>query len=359
MTDIIEKRRSFIINTGYFVLVGAIIFLAIKYSLLWLTPFIIGFIVASILRPIIKKIQKNFRLGHKPLAALVVLVFYGTIGLIVGLLSVKLFLSMKDLFIWLPNYYTQSVEPVFIELLNWTQGWFAALDPELLQSLSDISSNLISSIATLISRFSSGMVSFISSGISSVPNFFVSLVFAIISSFFFAIDYPAVTNFLGKQLTAKQKETLIEIKETVGKTLINFVKAYSIIMGITFLEISLGLSLLKVENAFYIAAIIAVLDVLPALGSGGVLIPWAIIQMLKSNWFLGIGLLILYVVVLVVRNIIEPKVVGGRIGLPPIIMLMCMFAGVKIFGILGLFILPIVVIIIKELNESGKIRVFK
>lgn len=359
MENLIEKRKGFIINSIYIVIIGLLILAVARYSLLWLTPFIIGFGVATILRPIVKKVQKRIKYGHKPVAALIVLLFYGTIGVLIGLLSVKIFISLKDMFIWLPSFYFSSIEPVFVNLLDWGQSWFAVLDPEFIQILSDISSNLISSLATLISRFSSGMVSIITSGISSVPTFFVSLVFAIISSFFFAIDYPAVTGFLARQLSDKQKEMLVDIKDTVGKTLLNFVKAYGIVMGITFLELSLGLSILKVENAFYIAAIIAVLDILPALGSGSVLIPWAIIQMLQQDWFMGIGLIVLYLVILVVRNIMEPKVVGKQIGLPPIVMLMCMFAGVKILGILGLFVLPIMVIILKELNDNGKIRLYK
>ena len=113
------------------------------------------------------------------------------------------------------------------------------------------------------------------------------------------------------------------------------------------------------DKAFTIAAIIAVLDIIPVLGVGGAIFPWALVQLIKGRFVFAIGLIVLYVIVLVVRNIIEPKVVGGQVGLHPVVMLICMFAGVKIFGVLGLFVMPVVIIILKNLNDSGKIRIFK
>ncbi|GAA0680840.1 hypothetical protein GCM10008903_11340 [Clostridium cadaveris] len=130
-------------------------------------------------------------------------------------------------------------------------------------------------------------------------------------------------------------------------------------MALTFLELSLGFFILRIENGVTIAAIIALLDILPILGTGGILIPWVIIELIRGNVYLALGLATLYMLITVVRNILEPKIVGAQVGMHPIVMLICMFVGVKVFGFIGLFILPAIAIIIKNLNDSGKIHLFK
>jgi len=107
---------------------------------------------------------------------------------------------------------------------------------------------------------------------------------------------------------------------------------------------------------FSIAAFTAVVDILPVLGTGLVLIPWALFHLIKGNLSLGLGLVLIYVVITVIRNVLEPKLVGQQIGLHPIVMLLCMYAGVRIFGVIGLFILPFSILVIKYLYDHGKLH---
>jgi len=129
-------------------------------------------------------------------------------------------------------------------------------------------------------------------------------------------------------------------------------------MLITFIELALGLSVLRVEGAITIAALIATIDILPVFGTGGVVIPWAIIELIKGNTPFAIGLAVLYVIITVVRNILEPKMVGKQIGLHPLAMLVCMYVGVKLFGFIGLFALPVALVMVKHLYENDKIHFF-
>jgi predicted PurR-regulated permease PerM len=130
-------------------------------------------------------------------------------------------------------------------------------------------------------------------------------------------------------------------------------------MMITFVELFIILSILRVNYALPIAAIIAVLDILPVIGTGGIVIPWAIVELILKNYFLGVGLFILYFVVLVVRHIIEPRIVGRQIGLHPIITITAMYAGLRLFSVAGLLMGPVVAITVKYLNDEGKINLFK
>ena len=147
--------------------------------------------------------------------------------------------------------------------------------------------------------------------------------------------------------------------ENYAKTaLLQYIRSYALILSITFAEIYLGLWILGVKRPFIIAMLIAVFDILPAVGTGGIIIPWGIIAIALGDFFLGIGLLALYLIVTVVRNTLEPKIVGEQVGLHPVATLMAMFLGSKIMGIVGLFGFPIALVILTKLNDSGKIKLF-
>ncbi|MGB5823160.1 MAG: sporulation integral membrane protein YtvI [Proteocatella sp.] len=355
----IENKRAFIIKAVYYTIISIMMIATVKYSIDWLMPFIVGFTIASMLKPVIKKAQSKIKISKKFLSAMIILIFYGTIGVFIGLILVKMFVSTKEIFITLPDIYKNTIEPGIYQAFNFLVQWTSRLDPAIVQGLNDIITSFSQSLGNLISSISSGVVSLITNMLSSVPAFFVKIVFSIISSFYFAMDYDVITGFIVRQLPEEIKTSLSEVKTHTVKTLWKFGKAYGIIIGITFIELSIGFLILKIDKAFTIAALIAIMDIIPVLGVGGIVIPWAIIKFFTGEITVAAGLVVIYVFVLVVRNIIEPKVVGDQVGLHPIVMLMCMFAGVQIFGFIGLFLLPIIIIILKNLNDSGKIKIFK
>lgn len=121
-------------------------------------------------------------------------------------------------------------------------------------------------------------------------------------------------------------------------------------------ELSLGFTFIGVENSFLVAAVIAFLDLLPVIGTGGVIIPWIIIELLLDDFNFALKLFSLYLIVTVIRNIIEPKTIGNQLGLHPLIMLMCMYVGIRAFGIVGMFVVPVAAVLLKQLYDSGNIH---
>lgn len=355
----VEKKREFIINTVYLLIVSAIVYIAIRYGLGWFLPFVIGFGIAFILKPLINLISRKSGINRKIVAGITVLIFYTTVGALFTLIIVKVFVALKELFSKLPYIYMTTIEPAIFQLSSGFEDILIKLDPTLMQAIRDIISSFTESLGAIISSISSGVVVFVSSTVTSVPTFFIIVIFSIIASFFFAMDYTSITSFITRQFSERVSSIIFDVKDYIVGTLFKFVKAYSIIISITFIELAIGLSILRIEGAITIALLIACVDVLPVLGTGGIVIPWIIIELIRGNIPLAVGLTIVYVVITIVRNVLEPKVVGQQVGLHPIVMLMCMFIGVKIFGFLGLFVLPIIVIILKNLNDSGKIHIFK
>jgi sporulation integral membrane protein YtvI len=141
--------------------------------------------------------------------------------------------------------------------------------------------------------------------------------------------------------------------------LIGFLKAQSIILSVTFIESFIGLTFLGIDYAFTLAIIIAVFDILPVLGTGGIYVPWAVINLILGNYRLGVGLLLLYGIIVVVRYMIEPKVVGQQLGIHPLLTLMSMFAGLKLIGVAGLILGPTTVVALKAFQHAGIIPKFK
>ena len=130
-------------------------------------------------------------------------------------------------------------------------------------------------------------------------------------------------------------------------------------MLITFLEVFIGLTVLGVRYAFLIALLTAVVDLMPVLGTGTVMIPWGIIDLIAGNYFMGIGLLVLYAIITVIRQILEPKIVGKYVGLYPLLALVSMYVGLKLFGLIGLFGLPLSIVIFDRLRRDGFINIGK
>lgn len=355
----INKKKEFIIKTMYFLIIAAILYITIKYALVWFLPFVIGFGIAFILNPIIKIIANKLKLKRGLVAFFVVLIFHTTIGVLLTLLTMKIFVSLKQVFLELPTTYTTIIEPMILQISVNIEEIIARLDPALIEAIRSLIVSFTESLGSIISSISTGFMGIISSTVSVVPTFFITLIFSIISSFFFAISYIDITSFILRQLSPKTKNMVFDIKEYIVGTLFKFMKAYLIIITITFIELSIGLTILKVPNSISVALIIACVDILPVLGTGGIVIPWVIIEALRGNIVFAIGLLILYVIITIIRNIIEPKIVGEEIGLNPLVVLICIFIGLKLFGFIGLFVLPIGITILVNLNKEGKINIFK
>jgi len=131
-----------------------------------------------------------------------------------------------------------------------------------------------------------------------------------------------------------------------------YIKSYSLLFLLTFVELSLGFWILGVKNAVLLAVVIAIFDLMPVLGTGGIVLPWALIALIAGNWGRGIGLLVLYLVITGIRQTLEPKIVGKQIGLHPLATLMAMLLGLKLFGILGLFGIPVVLAVATSMYRA-------
>lgn len=360
---ILEKRKAFLINTAYFgvFILAAVVLL--RYIMPMATPFVVGFVIAYVLKRPIRLLSKHLPVPDKLIAILVVLTFYGIVGLLLSLLGIKIISEIAALIAMLPTLYETHGKPLLITVLGNIEDTILALDmalnPGLLAALEEVASRLLQSLGNMISGLSVSTMSFATSIASAVPGLFIELVLMIISTFFIAIDYDHLTGFCQQQMSEKTLQIFLQVKKYIVGTLFVCIRSYILIMTITFAELSIALSIIGIEHGVLIAFVISIFDILPVLGTGGIMIPWSILTLISGNFTLGIALLLVYLIITVIRNIIEPKIVGGQLGLHPVVTLCSMYVGVQLLGIAGLFGFPIGLSLLRYLNDNGVIKVFR
>lgn len=202
-----------------------------------------------------------------------------------------------------------------------------------------IYSGSMSVIESVSSEFITGLISVI----MKIPSILFDLVFMIITSLFILLDYQRID-----KLVIQKYPMVSLIIDTIKDVLSNMFKAYFIIMIITFIELWVGFIIMGLNNHIMLACIIAIFDFMPVLGIDMIMIPWIVISALTNKMSMALGLLIIYMIIVVTKNILEPKLVAKNLGVSPLVSLVGMYLGMKILGVMGLIIVPTLLMIIMQ-----------
>lgn len=373
MTPKVEKKRAFIINFAFLVLVLGIIYVFFKY-LFWATaPFVLSFFFAVLLqKPLRFLIKKTNRKLRTFWSILLVLVCISIILLPLAILISALISQVSNFVNYLTADFSQFVATAQSEILNFLKflpdGAYDSVAETVINTFDSVKnldfSSLNISIGTVTSTITSG-ASGVFSIVKGVPGAIIGIVIGIIAWILFTKDYDRIVKFIQLQLPEGKKNLPVEIRQVFSTTIFKMIRAYALIMFITFCELFLGFSILNLIGVmnnsyiFIIAIAIAVFDILPVAGSGGVLIPWAIISFLTGSIGQGIGLLVIYVIITVIRQYIEPKIVGDSLGVNPLLTLAGLYFGLKLFGFMGMFIVPLMIMTLKAFNDTGRVGLWK
>ena len=186
-----------------------------------------------------------------------------------------------------------------------------------------------------------------------LPSVLIFLLIAVISCFYFAADIDRINKKAVLLLPVPLRARIPSIKRQFLDKSSRYLRAYVILLLLTFGELFVGLSILRTPYPLLLAIFISILDILPILGVGTILIPWAAVELLfTKDYYTGVGLLIIYVIITVVRQVTEPRIVGGSLGLHPLLTLISMYVGLKLFGFLGALLAPMAIIVLRSLKSS-------
>ena len=323
------------------------IYLAFKLAIFYI-PFLIAFIISLTIEPIIRILMKRIKIRRKTSA---IIVFSIVLALIVGLLVwgiISLISESSNLLNGLNDYF-EKISEKFQYIISKIDLNKLHLSNEIVQTIQNSGSELLGDISIWIKNGLTATLNFI----TSIPTLGIYTVISILALYFICTDKIYMLDQLEHHLPELWARKLIKHIREIIKSLGCLLKAEAILVFVSFIVCLIGLYIFKiiglnVEYPLIAALAIGFVDALPIFGSATVMIPWAVIAAFNGDLTLGIAIIILLIVIGLVRQFMEPRIVAGQIGIHPIFTLIAMYTGFKLIGILGMLIGPIILIILKD-----------
>lgn len=318
-------------------------------------PFVIGWILAAIANPPVRFLEKRLKLVRRHSSILVVVAVLAAVVGILYLLIAKTIGLASDFAKALP-WILESLEGQIRQSLESPSGLFAFLPEEIRQAWSRVGENLGSAIGPLMQQAAPPTVEAAGTVARSLPSILVYTVVTLLSSYFFIVDRDRLLALAGRYLPQWAAGYGDYLKKDVKRLIGGYFLAQFKIMLVVGVILTAGFLVLGVSYAPLWAVLTAFLDFLPVFGTGTVLIPWALIQVVSGEYAFGAGLALLYVLTQVVRQVVQPKLVGDTMGLNPLLTLFLLYVGFKISGISGMILAVPVGLLIMSLYKYGAFR---
>lgn len=355
-TDL-DRYFGYFIKALVFVFVLAVIYLIGKFAVTYLTPFIIAIVLAMLIEPLVKLFQR-FKLGRGFSVILAMIIFLGVFVSLSAFAITRLVFELKDLYNSLPSYYNQ-IYSVAEDLVQRATELYLQLNPEATSIIEDLLLNFFDKLKVLLGQMLTQTPLSTITIIGKFTGAFFFTIVTLLATFFLSKDKTFIIDFIFRQLTPAWQDKVLTLKKDLFMALVGFLKAQLILLSVTFLESYIGLTILGVKYALIFAIIIALVDILPILGTGSIYVPTAILNILWGNYKTAIFLLALYGVIVTVRYMIEPKVVGAQLGIHPLVALASIFAGLQLIGVAGVILGPTIVVVIKACQHAKILPRFK
>ena len=332
--------KNFLINFVFYAMILGICVLALRFMFAYFFPFLIGILIAYNIQKPATALSKKIKINSEICAACLAVFVYVVLFLIIILAVWGITSNLNSIF--------DLITKQAASLKSYTQR--ATEFAKHIYEGGSMQKTAEKVISDTVDKFINTVTAFLLNSITSIikntPAFLLSTVVTVVATCYISKDYYKLKKFLRGVINEKTYGNIVTIKNIFCECILKFVAGYLILMLITFFELLAGLMILKIKNFFIIALLISIVDLLPILGTGTVMLPWALVLFLNNNYKTGLGMLLLFIIITVVRNFFEPKIIGDKIGLNPIFTLLAMFLGLKLAGIIGMLILPISLLVV-------------
>ncbi|SDZ12862.1 sporulation integral membrane protein YtvI [Thermoactinomyces sp. DSM 45892] len=345
------------------ILIG--VYLTLTYSLPLVYPFLIAWLIAIFLEPSIRWLERRIRLPRWA-GVLIMLIFLLSIVIsTIIFLVAELVQELAKLSDFLPkilNQFGQQLLDPFsrdgssMNKIVETIQTYLAKNPTHQKGIEDSIRENLGVVTVKITQTITDILSGIGTFLSNLPFLLTVLVFVTLATFFISLDLHKIKNRSTKFIPVKVRSAGGLVFEDIRKALFGFVRAQVTLITISGLIMLIGLLILGVKYPFTLAVVITIVDLLPYLGVGAVVIPWIIYLFLIGDVEIAIGLCVVYAIIVITRQILEPKLVASNVGLDPLLTLIALFVGLQLFGFTGLIIGPVVTVIMLALYRA---RVFQ
>lgn len=321
-------------------LVFAAAWLAARLLLPLFGPFLAGTLLALAAEPMTVFLHKRLHMPRSAAAGLSVVTAFGFLGLLLLLLFGFLVRELRELTGVLPQ-----LEQAARSGIGLTQNWLMALTARTPQSIRPLLENNVASFFsdgnTFLSRAVSWLLGLAGNLLSHLPDSALGLFTTVLSGCMISAKLPRIRRFLLRRIPKQRLQAMVATAKRIRGALTSWFLAQGKLMGLTFVILLLGFVILRIPYALLWAAGICLVDTLPILGTGTVLLPWSLVLFLREDTARAVGILGIYLTVTLSRSILEPKLLGRHLGLDPLVTLMALYAGFKLWGIGGMLLSPI------------------
>jgi sporulation integral membrane protein YtvI len=316
-------------------------------------PLITAIVTALLLDPVVKMLERKFKIKRKLAVLIVFLIFMLSIGVLSYFAITKVVGEGVKLVEDMPAYINQLSDIWLMyekQLTNAAKDLPIEIVTEVSQEVQDFLNSFKNSLKEYLN------IEKISAFLAYIPNYLVSFLVFLIALFMFMLDLPRIKQTIFNHLTERTAEKVNFMTSRLSYVIFGFFKAQFLVSIIIFMVSLIGLLFIAPEVAVVMSIIIWLIDFIPLIGSIVVLGPWAMYHLLSGNLTLGTELSILAAVLLIIRRTVEPKVMGSHIGLSPLSTLIAMYLGVKLLGVLGFILGPLILIVFNSAKEAGIIK---
>lgn len=362
--EVIEIMEQHIIKRilrgGWVLTVGILILLSCYLLVPLLYPFLIAWLIALMLNPVVEWMSEQLRMPRW-LSVTICLTLFITSMLTVAAAVVtrvvrevyNLSISMDHFLRLWREFFIQLFENDKVRTFLETLGSLYKDNPNLQGSINSNLSSTAEKITTVITNFITSFLDAIVRLLSSLPNVASISIIILLSAFFISKDWSRWMGIPARAMPASINQSMRTIWGDLKQALFGYLRAQLFLISITMFIITTGLIVLRVDYAITIGLLVGIIDLLPYLGVGAVMIPWIVYCFAVDQGSLGIGLLIVYAIVLLTRQIMEPKVLASTVGLDPLLMLIAMFVGMQLFGFLGLIVGPVSLVLLSAMKRAN------
>lgn len=336
-------------SLGFACLLAAVLVILLKYVFPVLLPFAVAGLMALMIDPAVDWLEARGKFKRGLAVAAVLSLVLSLAVYLLGFAVAKLFTELAALAGRLPEYYRAVSSALDTILSRYTQ-LVTSLPPPVTNAFQAALANLYQALERLVHN--------VLMGLGKVPGAAAMIAVGGVATFFISRDKRELGRFLMTLVPRAHRGKLLEVKGEVVLSLFGFIRAQLFLIAVSTATTLAGLLILRVDYALLLAIIIGILDLLPMVGPGIALVPWALWSLATGQPGLGIGLLVLYAVVFLVRQFLEVKIIGERMGLHPLAILLSIYLGLRLLGPVGLVIGPVTAVVVRAAVRSGLIPLF-
>ncbi|WP_416827887.1 sporulation integral membrane protein YtvI [Ectobacillus polymachus] len=323
-------------------------------------PFIIALIIAYMINPIVNFLDRKMRFPRSLAVFVTLILVFGAIIGLVFLLVTEGIAAANYLLVILPEKFPQflsylqdilvhNIMPLYNDLSMKFSRLGASQQQTITTNIQTLSTSLSQNVKDILTAILAGLTNFL----SALPSIATVLIFSLLATFFISNDWHRIGNVCKKIIPQKVHGYGITIFKDLQKALFGYLKAQFTLISMTTLIVLIGYLILRVPYAITVALVTGIVDLLPYLGTGTIFVPWILYSWFTGDTSFALGLLVLFIVVIVQRQLIEPKILSSNIGMDPLATLVALFVGFKLFGFLGLIIGPVTLVLITTLYKAN------